>query len=1013
MNLKKYSWLAALPLLFTACQDDMLVEKHSQQEIYTLTATMDGGANSRAQIVLNGTNTTKESFHWNEGDAFTLFQLADEQNELSSHQFDISSTYSDEAPSASADFSTSSAITAGRNYVAFYPYAEMSTSGAPLLINNELVNNTTASWIDYFKNNMFMMAEGTISKVNNMAFRQLCGIIRITYKNESKNDRTFDRIGVDGSWTGGGYYKLPDTKNFIGNNHHSGFFGLTFTEKATVKAGKTENFYILYLKNGITDGTAPMSKVIVDVDLKDKTTTMYSPTKKLPVFETGKCYWLNITDNGKELSWTNGSSGGDEEPEINLHQADVEDLQDLLDALAVNARQIDLNFVNDIVLTSPLTIQNRTNFYMGGHNITLASDYSSEDMDAVFDVSGRLYVKHGNFVGKDGDKLHDYYFKLSGENADLSLRGVELRTGTAIANAVFMDDDYLNLESQPVSETESIDCSITTSGNAIHWKAANEDSWSESRINGNITGNVLIETTYNTLNTYMIFQSGTINGDLDTKGIDNAVVSDYIKISNTVQIGTDFTGWDNAGLFVEDINISVSDEAGLRAAIEVPQIAEEFTNINLNGNITLTSPLNLNKPVRIFGSNYKMTVSESFNWRTSDAVFINNGNDSFGLVDVEFIGCNAEQADKYMVKSVDGRFYMTNASMTANGIEHGVYLDDSRINLFNDTYITVSGDGYALDFVTIDTYIQMLIHEMTGTVTGDIRFKANYVDSKNPNVIHLTSGTYNGDFIKEGTYADQIIVDIDSNVEIKGTGWYPEVSNFYEIQEYARNGQRTLLLTTPLTVTDKDSEDDNVVVNLYGATLLLSDSFDWSNTDAVITLSGTKEKMIDNGSIQCSTTTTGKYLVYSTSDFFTGGLTLIAKDQMNAVYVEDARFNMSGSSVDTEDGYALDIKASTTSCASAVVDKNSTVKGKVRFENNYPVMPGGDEEPSHLAVLGGLVKGNLTLTGTNTQGMEVIVREGGSIVGKGWPEMDGVSVPTGNATNSGTSGNNFGDGGEF
>ena len=80
MNLKKYSWLAALPMIFTACQEDMLVE-NLQQGITTLTASMDKApSDSRAQIVLDGSNTAKEIFHWNAGDKFSLFQFGDESN---------------------------------------------------------------------------------------------------------------------------------------------------------------------------------------------------------------------------------------------------------------------------------------------------------------------------------------------------------------------------------------------------------------------------------------------------------------------------------------------------------------------------------------------------------------------------------------------------------------------------------------------------------------------------------------------------------------------------------------------------------------------------------------------------------------------------------------------------------------------------------------------------------------------------------------------------------------------
>ena len=100
MKLMKYSWLAALPMVFTACQNDVLEENCMQQNVYTLAASMDkGSADSRAQIVLNGTSTTKEAFHWNEGDKFSLFELYGNGGWLE-HEFNISESYNDQEPTS-------------------------------------------------------------------------------------------------------------------------------------------------------------------------------------------------------------------------------------------------------------------------------------------------------------------------------------------------------------------------------------------------------------------------------------------------------------------------------------------------------------------------------------------------------------------------------------------------------------------------------------------------------------------------------------------------------------------------------------------------------------------------------------------------------------------------------------------------------------------------------------------------------------------------------------------------
>ena len=122
MKLKKYIGLAIMPMLFAACQNDTLEENLLQEKgIYTLSGTMPGGsAMSRAQIALGNTDSSKESFLWNEGDCFALYQ-GDNDN-LSSHVFTISSDYREtgDGDKKNATFTTDNPAQAMK-YVAIYP----------------------------------------------------------------------------------------------------------------------------------------------------------------------------------------------------------------------------------------------------------------------------------------------------------------------------------------------------------------------------------------------------------------------------------------------------------------------------------------------------------------------------------------------------------------------------------------------------------------------------------------------------------------------------------------------------------------------------------------------------------------------------------------------------------------------------------------------------------------------------------------------------------------------------
>lgn len=970
MKLNKYSWLAALPLLFTACQDDMLVEKHSQQGIYTLSATVeDGSASSRAQIVLNGTSTTKESFHWNEEDAFTLFQLPVKDaegnvvTEMSSHEFTISDSYSDEKPAASADFSTLDALTVGREFVAFYPTPVVDTENSYKVswnLESILPDNSVASWKDYFKNNLFMMVKGTVSNTTALTFEHLSGIIRITYKNTSSVDRKINGIFVnEGDMTTGVDFDLSNNCSLAGGRGRNGMVGLNFDNNATIAAGTSEDFYIIYMKNLFEDkGMSAFSKIqVITADNVLLSTPEYS--KELPEMEAGKCYWYNVTDDGNGLSWTNAQQGEDDsEDEDSGNQdfveKDVSTYTELKEALSVVTKTLDIYLRSDIALEGPLNVVSNTNIMLNGHTLSLSDNYKPGTSDAVFDVTAPLRVYDGTLQGKDGATLHKYYFKLSGRQIELNFGGTNLNTGTAIAHAVFMDDDRIDLNNitkrYSDGRIEVVNSSIVTSGDAIHYVAfaANPQNW--SYINGNITGNVYLETTYKTLNTLMIFQTGTINGNLNTTNVNSdVVISEFIRKASVVTVGSGYTGWDKAGLHVENQRYSVSTFAELKAAIEAPQVADEDTDITLLNDITLESPLTVNKVTRIFGVDHQLIVSESFNWGTSDAVFINNGNDPFGLVDTKFIGCTAATANKYMVKSVDGRFYMTNASMTANGVAHGAYLEDSRITLLKNSNITVKEGGYALDFATVDSHIQIYISQMTGTVTGDVRFTANYVNSTYPNVIHLLQGTYNGDLIKAGTYADQLSVVLDAGVTVSGEGWpqpgASEESGDNEIDPDAKPvGTLTELknaltwagpiyLTADIELTSPLVVEYTKPIYMNGKTISLSENFEWGDADAAITSKSNLSFLGEGLIIGLETDETiEKAFLKSEDKLHLEGVTIKPLSFATAIHVKDAICYVNpGSTIAAARRYALNMEADQT-CDVDIY--KSEVYGDIRFALN-------------------------------------------------------------------------------
>lgn len=970
MKLNKYSWLAALPLLFTACQDDMLVEKHSQQGIYTLTATMDGGADSRAQIVLNGTSTTKESFHWNEGDAFTLFQLPVKDaegnvvTEMSSHEFTISDAYSDEEPTASADFSTLDALTVGREFVAFYPTPVVDAENSYKVgwdLESTLPDNSVASWKNYFRNNLFMMVKGTVSNTTSLAFEHLSGIIRITYKNTSTVDRKINGIFVaESDMTTGVDFDLSNNCSLAGGSGRSGMVGLNFDNNATIAAGTSEDFYIIFMKNLFEDkGMAAFSKIgIITAENVLLSTPEYS--KELPEMEAGKCYWYNVTDDGNKLFWTNDQQGGDDSGDnegttVETHTATVSDFIELRDALAVKANQTKITFVNDIVLDTPLTITCPTTFYMKGHAITLhESNYKTNGLDAVFDVVASLDIQCGSILGLDkSTKLHDYYFKLSGQHAFLGLRGVSLITKTAISNAVFMNDDYIRM-SEFTTGSEVYMSSIQTRGNAIHYIANGQTPRYFSDFDGVVAGDVYIQTDYDRLNASMCFKAGTISGNLKCEVPEGLDIAEFIEYSwEDVLIEDAYKdSWKNVGRYVEDQKYSVTTFEQLKAAINAEQIHDEFTEITLCNDIFLSSPLTINKSIVING-NYTMT-------------YIGDSEPAFTV-----IGEN----QKSLV------FWLENASLVAEGVSTAISLKDCQFQLTGSSSVTASVGSFALNILSETRYSSAML-ETSGTMTGNVGFTVNYIDSAIRTYFDLFEGTVLGDLITSGTYANDVSIYIHGG-DVKGIGWpnqdgsndsedtepvFAKVSNFQELKTaLADKTINYIELDDDIVLDGPLSISHTVTLVLMDYTMSLSSSYPSDASDVINVIGDDIRFMFVQGNVDCTANTIklNNFIKLSgkSIDFQFADVVMNTGDYIgNAIYMDDDNLDMFYSQR-TTDITALNaiylVSNETNKGYSSSIDINGSINGNLFFQSN------SGELNTHLEITAGTMNGELMFNGVN------------------------------------------------
>lgn len=318
MNLRKYIGLALLPMVFTACQEDTLVGDQAQG-IYTLKATMDKTAPaSRAQIVLGGTSTTTETFHWNKGDEMSVFEYVDANSSIDEHSFHISNNY--DGQSASAEFTTTRALTEGMNFTALYPAATLTNGKAMLEMQSlyTLKNYSDSSWVDYMSNHMYMVATGTVEKNMSLEMQHLCSLLRVTYTNSTDEEVKINSVAAWGHLCGYRTFSVTNVSEKASDNSRYDCVGVEFEEGITVASGESKDFYILtfsyfdeknYQWNGLIGFTVACSN-----NVYLSTPDTYNGQKfLLPDLNPGKAYWFNVTQTADGLVWTKDVNQGEED----------------------------------------------------------------------------------------------------------------------------------------------------------------------------------------------------------------------------------------------------------------------------------------------------------------------------------------------------------------------------------------------------------------------------------------------------------------------------------------------------------------------------------------------------------------------------------------------------------------------------------------------------------------------------------------------------------------------------
>lgn len=315
MKINKFIGLLACTMAFTACQNDMLEADVQQSKIYTLSGKMSAGkVMSRAQIELGSSNSAEEIAFWNEGDQFLLFQNI--AGSLNSSVFTISGEYNELGENRqSATFTTDTPAQSGR-YIAIYPGGVRREGNSVKMEFQTELDFTNAStsevqaniWQTYMMNNMFMIADGTLTGegVNAVTFRHLCALARVTYTNETGEKQTINEVNLGGDQS----FSFAWSYNVEGGYQDGGSStnGYTLrTHGLTVEPGASTDLYMFFFPHEFNLGGEMHLNLSTNLGRKGVTlpvTAIQNANGGAAGFEAGKRYWFKVTEYKNGMVWT-------------------------------------------------------------------------------------------------------------------------------------------------------------------------------------------------------------------------------------------------------------------------------------------------------------------------------------------------------------------------------------------------------------------------------------------------------------------------------------------------------------------------------------------------------------------------------------------------------------------------------------------------------------------------------------------------------------------------------------
>ena len=951
MRIKKYSWLAVLPMIFTACQEEMLVKEQQQDKVYTLTADMeDGVAMSRAQIQLGKTTSGEELFFWNENDEFDLYLNGDVEPKVFTIT-DYSEPY--EGEKTTATFTTTSPVPIDEDYVAVYPSGvNMVDNSFEFNINNSLEFNSWSEqeyiWASYLQQNMYMMADGKFEDPDDasVSFNHLCALIRVSYSNESGVPQSINSLSISSEtpyFSSSCRYSMDGT---VSTNLETSYE--LWTNGLTVQSDGTTDFYVLFFPGQFSEGNDEYLEFMINKDdsnpsVKIDLSAIKEANPNDDGFKAGKRYWFKVTETEKGLTWTNYTK-----------TVEVDDITSFRDAMESPT-------VTHIALKSPIVISSELDFESTSHKTIFPSEENftwtvggvEQDALIINESGSNIHIGNCTIQGSASETDGEKYLVKAASNTfylvDATLDAAGTMNGAKVKDA----EIYFS--------NTSVDLAKGRNAVAV-WS---ENNLSNVYVEGNtiINGNVSCVSNYDGWSGFHLNNS-TLDGEITVSG-------DYIsKFAISMDENSVYTG-------------------SRSAEVSTWKELQDFVNNGVITNIILTNPIIVpeSEENREFSSNKIISMSDNFEWTVDgteyDALIINQA-EVFDLNNCTLVG-TTDLDSKYLLRSDAGTFRPSYVKLDANGAMNGMKLADVHVYMDGKSSVDVeSGNGYAL-YITADNVESEVILSIEGEINGNIYFENNFDSEDDWSMLQIYFNcTLNGEVITAGDNIQDLRVHLYG--EYNGAKKI-EADDIQDIRNVVYNETvDTIVLKNPIVVTGEvgcifSTNKDRAM------RILMDERFDWFvNTveyDALFVNDGGNFNLGNcnlKGSAVASTSE--KYLLKTTAgSLFVYDSILDAGEEMNGVKVEGSWFSLmyetSVINVENSDKVALNIYSSADE-VSVDVHIQGTVNGDVTYLGNNSSSNYSDS--FHVSNTGKLY-GDLTASYKYCR----ITYENGSVVeGNGW-----------------------------